>query len=504
MISLANISKQKGQSLLWVLGFLATMAVAFAGVYSVGQTTSEKQKIVNAVDAAAYTGAMVQARALNLAAYANRAEIANEVLVAQMVSMQSWVDYMKTSASNFETVSNLASFIPGVGIVFQAISKMLQVMEKVLDIAAKGFTTVIPFTIVTVETYYGIMNAELTQVFGDTGAVSMAFAAQAAAESVLAANTSNQGGKTDTAPVAIHKPELMIKNGLAWKNAFIKYKKNESAGSASDGRRNAADIISISRDDFSKGRVGPDSDTALGVVLQYFWGSGSVGLCPLGKLGARREGSTQLLSSYDRWEAQDTSEYYIAKGIKCKKNTVPYGWGRSTAAGDKNKGDIKQDINSKAGNDSHAYSDEYIKTNGNWTGVKDLWDVKRDKDDYPDAAFNPGAETLTFAIAAAKVKANIKNNESLNFMNKTSTSPLGSADAKANYQNDQIAAKSEAKIFFSRPAKNSQDFTGTSLFRNDNHKEIASLYKPYWQVRLVNTSVASNVIINKLFAFYTQ
>jgi succinyl-CoA synthetase beta subunit len=66
------------------------------------------------------------------------------------------------------------------------------------------------------------------------------------------------------------------------------------------------------------------------------------------------------------------------------------------------------------------------------------------------------------------------------------TSRLGSADAKADYMNDQVSAKSEAKVFFSRPAKNNQDFTGTRLFREDDHKEIASLYNPYWQVRLKN------------------
>lgn len=44
---------QAGQVLVWFLGFAASMAVVFAGVYSVGQATSEKQKIVNAADAAA-------------------------------------------------------------------------------------------------------------------------------------------------------------------------------------------------------------------------------------------------------------------------------------------------------------------------------------------------------------------------------------------------------------------------------------------------------------------
>ena len=168
------------------------------------------------------------------------------------------------------------------------------------------------------------------------------------------------------------------------------------------------------------------------------------------------------------------------------------------------KGDEKTDINQTAGSELFAYKDGNVKKNSGWTGVKELWDVKRDANDYPDAAFNPGAETLTFAIAAAKPKVNIRNNESLNFMNQSTTSPLGSADAKADYQNGQIAAKAEAKVFFARPAKNSQDFTGTSLFRNDNHKEIANLYNPYWQVRLTNTSTLTNIATSKLLALFVQ
>ena len=498
----ANISKQKGQSLLWVMGFLATMAVAFAGVYSVGQTTSEKQKIVNAVDAAAYTGAMVEARALNLTAYANRAEIANEVLIAQVISLQSWVDYLKTSISSFQTIAEVLGKIPfpPTVIALNAIARALSVIEKALEKAADpGLTGLAPATIFAVERYYDLMNGALKVVFGTVGTASMAYAAQTAAENVLAANVATHNGKIDTAPVAIHKIELAVLNAKAWNSSFQYYKKNQPAGSADDGRYNASEILKISRDEFSTDRKGPNG------LLAILWGTASIGGCsiPGVEVGANREGST-LLKTYDRWEAQDTSEYYIASGFRCNKTGIPYGWGRSTAAKEKMKGDEKTDINQTAGSELFAYKDGNVKKNSGWTGVKELWDVKRDANDYPDAAFNPGAETLTFAIAAAKPKANIRNNESLNFMNQSTTSPLGSADAKADYQNGQIAAKAEAKVFFARPAKNSQDFTGTSLFRNDNHKEIANLYNPYWQVRLTNTSTLTNIATSKLLALFVQ
>lgn len=475
--------KQKGQSLLWVLGFLATMAVTFAGVYSVGQTTSEKQKIVNAADAAAYTGAMVEARALNLTAYANRAEIANEVFIAQMVSLQSWVDYMKTSAGNWKLVAESLSWT-GFG---AAAAAMLAEVESGLDAAATGMESTLPVAINAVENgYYKPINFALKGVFGITGAASMALSTQNAADAVLAANVATQNGKLDSAPIAINKSELGILNAMEWKKAFHYYDSStgEDAGSAlDDGRRNTKHLLQISRDEFSTLRKGPELPNPLVIFFGTFT---TPTRCPLPEFGVSRDGPTTL-KAYDRWEAQDTTEYYIASGSKCKKTGIPMGWGRSTAANEETSGDMKTDVHENAG--SEAYDN--AKKNSNWSGVKALWDVSRDTNDYPVDAFKPGEETLTFTVAVKKDKADVRNNEhtSLNFMNTANTtSRLGSADAKADYFNDRISAKSEAKVFFSRPAKNNQDFTGTRLFRDDNHKEIASLYNPYWQVRLKNVN----------------
>jgi Putative Flp pilus-assembly TadE/G-like len=485
--------KQKGQSLFWVLGFLATMAVTFAGVYSVGQTTSEKQKIVNAADAAAYTGAMVEARALNLTAYANRAEIANEVFIAQMVSLQSWVDYMKTSVGTWQDVMDYLKVIPFVNIIASAVSAILSVVETALGYVATLVEYTVPFAIYTVEySYYQIVDKALMVIFGanstidSIGAPSIVLAAHNAADSVLAANVATQDGKLDSAPVAIsgaNGAALKAINTLAWKDVFHLYDKN-ATGSASDGRRNANDILSASRDQFSTERKGTTNP-----LTELFFGNKTVGACPIGELGVSKDGSTKLLE-YERWEAQDTTEYYLATGAKCKKNAVAVGWGRSTAAKDETSGDQRTNPHEVAGDDDdHAYKSSNIKKNSAWTGVKALWDVKRDGSDYPVAAFDANKETLTFTIAASKQKSNIRNNEhsSLNFMNTAnSTSRLGSTDIKSDYLNDQISAKAEAKIFFSRPANTASDFTGVSLFRKDTYKEVSNLYNPYWQVRLKN------------------
>jgi hypothetical protein len=477
--------KQKGQSLLWVLGFLATMAVTFAGVYSVGQTTSEKQKIVNATDAAAYTGGMVEARALNLTAYANRAEIANEVFVAQMVSMESWVAYFKQTIKSFKTVANVLEKIPYIGIVFAIVKSILQVMETTLNTAQQPLNLAVTAAITGVEAY----NIAYQTSIGVLLSPAMIHGAQQAASSVLAANTTNHSGKLDTAPIAIKSGVLFADNAYEWNRGFKRYAKGGSSiGSATDNRRNARDILLISRDQFSTERKGSNVP-----VFELLWGTRSMGIPCIFEIGASKDGPT-LLKDYERWEAQDTSEYGFSIG-SCKGASlgIPYGWGRATAAQNQTSGDPRYNPHSSAG--SLAYNDG-PKKHGGWSGVKALWDVDRKSgSDNPIAAFDTDKEKLTFTVAAAKPKTDIKNNESLNFMNRSTTSKLGSPDLKSDFEDGQIAAVASAKVFFSRPANNNADITATSLFRRDSHKEVSSLYSPYWQVRLVDVPLLTKELI---------
>ncbi len=83
---------ERGQALVFALGFLLTGCVAVYVVFHAFQGTSAKIKLQNTADAAAYTAAVLQARDYNFAAYTNRAMVANQVTVAQAVSLKSWID----------------------------------------------------------------------------------------------------------------------------------------------------------------------------------------------------------------------------------------------------------------------------------------------------------------------------------------------------------------------------------------------------------------------------
>lgn len=132
-----SLNKQNGQAL--ILGVFLMMATAMAAVlmYNTGQTTSEKSRLVNASDAAAYSGAIFVARNLNFLAYTNRAMIANHVAVGHFVSYVSWLRYVKKSIGK---LNRYTRFIPYAGPAIAAVNRVLKFVKQ-------GTEKVAPFLI---------------------------------------------------------------------------------------------------------------------------------------------------------------------------------------------------------------------------------------------------------------------------------------------------------------------------------------------------------------------
>ncbi len=86
-----------GQALVLGLFFLFATAAVLLLMFNTGRTTDEKMRLTNAADAVAWSVATVEARALNYHAYTNRAIVANEVAVAQAISLISWMHYFETA-----------------------------------------------------------------------------------------------------------------------------------------------------------------------------------------------------------------------------------------------------------------------------------------------------------------------------------------------------------------------------------------------------------------------
>lgn len=476
--------RHQGQVLVWFLAFAATLAVVFVGVYSVGQVTSEKQKIVNATDAAAYSGGLVPARALNLMAYTNRAVIANEVLIAQLVSLQSWNHYFKTATDSYEktfkTLAAVTTAIPPLSVTIKALGQVMNALNYVADGAEKALAGAVPAVITLWETTFSSWYTIIIQPA--LAPAVMAQASRNASEFVLKNSVATQDGRRDDPADLVKASAVMALNEVEWQRMVRLYAKGK--GGTADGRRTAADLLLVSRDEFSKQRPGSNVP-----FVKLFFGSDSICAPFTFRLGSEKQGVTRLVD-YDRWEAQDTVEFKLkvaplacswGKGTKA----VPMGWGRSVA--DK-QGETQGDMISTPGGAGWRAHDS-TKKNGGWSGVKELYDVQRGNDG------RPSRPEMSYLLVAAKGRAQLPTNETLGFAARPMESPLGSPDLQAGFAKEQMFALAEARIFFERPRRDSRDATGVPLFRADGHKEYASLYNPYWQVRLRQPSTGNKLLV---------
>jgi len=122
---------QKGQASVFVLALIGIVLVATIFLYQSGRLTSEKMQLQNAADAAAFGAATLEARSLNFSAYTNRAMVANEVAVGQMVGMLSFVDELKTTG---EYIDEYAGILEAATAWLFAIITVGDVIEGIISV----------------------------------------------------------------------------------------------------------------------------------------------------------------------------------------------------------------------------------------------------------------------------------------------------------------------------------------------------------------------------------
>ncbi|MSR15228.1 MAG: hypothetical protein EXR86_11815 [Gammaproteobacteria bacterium] len=81
-----------------MLLFLGLLCIALNFLYKQGRITSDKMEMQNAADAIAYSISVTEARDLNFAAYLNRAMVANEVAIGQLMGLVSWAFHWNSFA----------------------------------------------------------------------------------------------------------------------------------------------------------------------------------------------------------------------------------------------------------------------------------------------------------------------------------------------------------------------------------------------------------------------
>lgn len=133
---------QQGQALVYVIALLAAMALMAAYTHNAFTLANERTRLQNTADAVAYSVATVEARDLNFKAYTNRAMIANQVAIAQMVGLMSWSRWLETTSQNLATVTSIIPYVnAATRTLAQASRTTRSALEQALPIAVEVIQT---------------------------------------------------------------------------------------------------------------------------------------------------------------------------------------------------------------------------------------------------------------------------------------------------------------------------------------------------------------------------
>ena len=445
-----RVPRSEGQALpLGMFFILATAAVMYL-MFNSGRVVDEKLRITNAADAAAYSAAVLEARALNYDAYANRAIVANEVAIAQAISLASWMHYFQKGVDNAGLLGAVASkwiYDPS------DYSRLLVLLGSfggsayLDDLSGGGLeggldaaVEMLDHTLATIVTAHDAATLALSL-------------SQTRIHSDLAAGRAQEM----LANEIVHRVDPAMRAELnPLSHGFGHFTRSYAKDGSHDERDRLGDVVLRSRDDFSRERK---------------WSLRGPDIWPLQRnVELKRRGGTELIN-YDEWRAIDTLEH---EGQRLRKGR--WRWTRTSIAWGAAKTDSGD---GKPGTASHGntYRDnprttkkraEPTMSDMNSIGARfSGLPATRDLADL-DHASNPRTGV---SIRVSKPRHALRTSGGNSIVR-----PEGRLQQFGSIPpGDEMAALSRAEVFFDRPQ-----------LRKDGKTEYASLYNPYWQVRLVS------------------
>jgi Putative Flp pilus-assembly TadE/G-like len=268
-----------GQALVVMLAFMASMIGMFLLVYNTGQVVNDKVKLTNAADAAAYSAALWEARSLNFQAYMNRAIVANEVAIAQLVSLRSWSQYLGTLTTNARTV---LQWVPPLATPLNALQKGWQSIDRSLQASLPIFE--------------GSLSNWNVLALAQAQAMAQQQAAIGAADLVEKIALANE----PRAQLGDANRILQVRNGAVWQNRFTqRYERG------SGDLRRFSNLLMTSRDGFTRSRR---NDLPIPIPL----------------VSAPRRGGTDLIGEYS-WRGVDSWSVHI--NALFGSTEIPLAWG---------------------------------------------------------------------------------------------------------------------------------------------------------------------------------
>ena len=444
--------RQQGQALIYGIFVLMGGLAALLFVFNTGQLTAEKTKLVNTADAVAYSAAVMQARALNFDAYTNRALMANEVMIAQAVSIAAWSAHVVRHTENITPLNCrnyysvpaalvLIDYIPVCYLLSLPTARnTAQAVDQVAQQAAQA-------SVLASEAAKAVLQGAQANM-----AATILPARKALMQQVADANYAGDGSvRVDSMPIT--DTFTQFEGG-----SFIR-----AYAGAERGRFKQAARAAAQRDTF---------------VRQRSWTSANHLPCLLGnKAEFRRRGGTELVD-FDAWKAMDTASLHHwswhTHGLfhlpTCDDDEMPLGYGAQAAA--HGTPDDSGAAYGQSRADNPRASGLANSSDWHYSGLPTFSDIAVPALAYASTDPQP---RLTFAIRLTRAKDQLRTSDG-----KSGIKPaahLAIIDGKPAH--DVLAAVATAQVYFERPGG-----------RDDGKTELASLFNPYWQVRLLSTSAA--------------
>lgn len=448
-IALKTCIVMRGQALPLVLALISVGSIAWIALYNVSQTASARVRLTHAADAVAYSGAVAQARSLNMLAYINRAHVAHQVAMAHLVTLSSWAQYGQTQAQQRASRNPPSTLIKGLfgASVGKAYAQALST-EDIAPALAHAF-----------QQHDDVVHRILQQ--SSVSVVeSLKNSRQQMMSRVLRANYpeyGGEGGRPEGGPLQI----ALLSDGLP---GYIRSYPGRQAGRLRHMVEHAAQ-----RYDFLQRRNQTRRHNS--IVKDQ---------CPAKRHELRRRGNTRLEID-GNWSARDTLSFHALRSnrwIGCYYREYAMGWGDNSPQSKKNPrpnqrpphGFAQQDFwrwvhkhttwdlsSGRSNPMAKAYA-EFSATHWASRGLPNYYELN------DDAAYRP----LRFAIQLRHSAAR----SGMQGVTNSRLTPIGRYAHHGLGANGFVTVNSAAHVYFAPPSQ------------NDGNNELASLFRPYWQARL--------------------
>lgn len=452
--------RQAGQVMPMTAILIVAVLLSLWAMYDSGQLMTERMKLQNTADNVAYSGSALVARDLNYAAYTNRAMVANQVAIGQMVGLSSWAAMMEQFGTNIGIVGKVATVVPYVGPLINALA---QTFEKATEALASTVDAAVKIAIPLNDGIIRALSASQNIFHMGMSATLMNFSediAQANDPDVEQVLTSAAGS---------------VQAFVEWQEQIGRFSKpNIKTPNSTTNQRfdDFAEVVGDSRDPFTARRsyeMGPP-------MSGFFWDTQKRG-------GSDLKRSTGIGGVYQwDWTAMDTVGFeakfkVFGKCIVCVN--VPLGWGAAHAL--QGSGSYYNYSSGSGWGGAWDNSTAALYASGsqaghnlrNTSGLQPFYAFR------DDGAPNSGGPGLLYLFR--------KDNSSMPL-----TADLGAqGDNPLNTEAGEgfITAAAKGQPHYSRPTDIEQ------FARHDGNFEYGNLYNPFWQPRIVKLNNTERALL---------